>query len=71
MIVQVGHTYRHKKRGGEYIVLHIGKMQALDWLHVNSETVDLAPVVVYRALSDQSIWVRPKYEFEDGRFEKL
>ena len=67
--------YRHKKRGTTYRLLGIGKMQAEHW-HMDDgfaglgSCVDDAPVAIYRSESDGSLWVRPKDEFEDGRFEK-
>lgn len=71
--------YRHKKRGTTYRLLGIGKMQAEWWRDslVNAELeplrarMDMAPVAIYRSESDGSLWVRPKDEFEDGRFEKV
>lgn len=67
-----GPVYRHKKRGTEYIVIGEGKMQA-PWAIMNAmsiEPVDMEPVIIYRG-TDGQIWVRPKEEFEDGRFEKV
>ncbi|MCA0404903.1 MAG: hypothetical protein LCH39_01960 [Proteobacteria bacterium] len=53
-------TYRHKKTGGSYVELMRGTIEA-----------DLSPCVIYCALKDGSIWVRPVQEFDDGRFEPI
>lgn len=59
-----GRRFRHKKRGTTYTEIARGTMQASgDW--------DMQPVVIYVADADQSIWVRPAAEFEDGRFEPV
>lgn len=72
-------VYRHKKRGTEYELIGFGKMQAenwrvLDWATGSGEGeyvgVDMEEVAIYRNASDHSeIWVRPREEFEDGRFD--
>jgi hypothetical protein len=54
------HRYRHVKSGGTYKVVAHGK---LEW--------SLAPVVIYEAEKDGTIWVRPEAEFFDGRFERI
>lgn len=74
---------RHKKRGSEYEVIGVGRMQTEDWSEevlgadedgrnawVN-ESIDMREVTIYRSVDDGSLWVRPTEEFNDGRFEAL
>jgi hypothetical protein len=78
-------THRHKKRGTEYVLLGIGKMQTADWVSAKDmadailgdgppatrNTVDMREVAIYQSVRDGSWWVRPREEFEDGRFEEI
>jgi len=75
--LEVSATHRHVKRGSEYVLLGIGKMQAENWMEPEAakqqafNTVDMREVAIYRSVDDGSLWVRPREEFEDGRFQKL
>jgi hypothetical protein len=68
-------THRHKKRGSEYVLIGFGKMQADNWFEklsdTNSGAIDMREVAIYRSVDDGSLWVRPREEFEDGRFTAL
>ena len=72
-------THRHKERGTEYVLIGYGKMQSGGWCDTEAEgpdggypSVDMREVAIYRSATDPTeIWVRPREEFEDGRFEPL
>lgn len=55
--------YRHLKRGSVYTVITRGRLQV-------DGDLDNETVVIYRG-EDGQTWVRPEYEFNDGRFELL
>lgn len=70
-------THRHKKRGTEYALVGIGKMQTEHWRDPNldaeydNQAVDMRDVAIYRSVDGGKLWVRPTEEFNDGRFETL
>ena len=71
--------YRHKKRGSIYELIGFGRMQASNWIEDDREyggdamftSVDMQEVAIYRTADGNEVWVRPRAEFEDGRFEEL
>lgn len=73
--------YRHQKRGTVYELIGIGRMQAENWEEreytgtdepMAGASVDMREVAVYRSVENpDEIWVRPRGEFEDGRFTDL
>lgn len=62
----IGDRYKHKIRGSTYRIL-------FDDATSSSivDALDGVPMVVYQCESDGMVWVRPRLEFLDGRFEKL
>lgn len=59
-------VWRHKKTQGLYDVIGSARMQTND-----CPALDMEVVVVYKSRQDNSVWVRPYYEFHDGRFEEI
>lgn len=78
MLLEPRPTHRHIKRGSDYVVVGVGKMQAEHWAQIDPNwvdgplvSVDMREVMVYRDVNDGSLWVRPIEEFQDGRFEVI
>jgi hypothetical protein len=61
----VSERVRHKKRQSTYSVLGEAEVQS------STPIFEGDSVVVYRADTDGSLWVRPPVEFNDGRFEQI
>lgn len=57
---QAGDRLQHLKTGGFYRVIGLAKIEAT-----------LKDVYVYEAVSNNTLWVRPKAEMEDGRFVRV
>lgn len=52
--------YKHVKTKGEYEIVCFANLES-----------PVRPVVVYRNLVTQEVWVRPSEEFFDGRFRAV
>ena len=67
--------YKHKKRGTTYRIIAEGVMSvSADWYYWNGPAytnVDGEPVIIYQSCEDARVWVRPRDEFFDGRFEEV
>lgn len=63
--------YRHKKTGDVYEVLtQTAKVQLSSHPDIE-DNLDITDFTVYRDVLHQGIYIRPTFEFMDGRFEKL
>ena len=56
----IGSRWGHVKRGGTYVVIDNGVIEAT-----------LTACVIYKADADGTTWVRPLSEFMDGRFLEI
>lgn len=50
---------------------HLDDSEYISIGSLKSKRVDMREVRVYEAIIDQSHWVRPKEEFNDGRFKEI
>ncbi len=57
---QPGEIWQHYKTKGEYEIIGIGQMQ------VKLEELDMKECVIYKALSDQRLWVRPLNDYTEN-----
>jgi hypothetical protein len=64
-MINLYEKYRHRKRGSEYTISGIGKIQ------IATDIKDGDEVVIYRNTDTFKICVRKTTEFEDGRFERI
>ena len=63
--------YRHRKRGTTYRILHGDEYGTCFASSSSVAQIDHEPMIVYQDIADGRVWVRPRSEFFDGRFEKL
>lgn len=74
-------VYEHHRNHNKYQLIGFAKMQSSHWEdtefafdeggYIGGSPVDMREVAVYVSINDGSLWVRPKEEFEDGRFKKV
>lgn len=64
-------VFEHQKNHNQYHLIGYAKMQTNSWEENDGSPIDMREVAVYVSINDGSLWVRPKEEFEDGRFKKL
>lgn len=64
----IGSRWRHRKRGGTYVVCFFGRLQTD---HPSEQLKDCADMVMYRSEDDWSWSIREVSEFMDGRFEEI
>jgi hypothetical protein len=64
--------FRHLKRGTEYEYVGAATGQCYDGGQANiTLEIEGQEFIVYRSVADGSLWVRPREEFWDGRFEEV
>jgi hypothetical protein len=63
--LNINDKIKHIKRGSEYWVAGIGKIQ------ISTDIKDDDEVVIYRDMITHEIYVRPRTEFTPDRFELL
>lgn len=67
-----GSRWKHLKRGSVYEVVGLARMQIGTGVDGDTAgTLERRSFVVYRSISDDTLWVRPESEFKDGRFVEL
>lgn len=68
---QIGEIWMHYKTKGEYEIVGLGQLQ------VKIEELDMKECIIYKALSDKKVWIRPGDDFTEDmgegvrRFEKV
>ncbi len=51
--------WQHYKTKGEYEVVALGRLQ------VKTNDLDMQECVIYKAISDEAVWVRPLIDFTE------
>lgn len=64
-MVHVGEEFIHVKTKGHYRILNLAVMQA------SNNPLDNQAVVIYAPIGKQGLYVRPTFEFCDGRFQRI
>ncbi len=59
MIPQPQEIWQHYRTKGKYEIVALGKLQT------KIETLDMQECVIYKAMSDEKIWVRPLVDFTE------
>ena len=56
----MSNIWRHKKSGGLYTIVGEAIIEST-----------MQKATIYKSLHDDKLWIRPKDEFHDGRFEVM